>query len=61
MGPSDEQGGTIGAGVLLAKLTGSSTSLAVWEFMTCVLLRPLVGILPLGKGFAAVGWHFSLS
>lgn len=38
MGPSDEQDGTVGDGAL-AKLAESSMSLAVWEFMTCVLFR----------------------
>lgn len=57
MGPSDEQHGTIGDGGFLAKLAGSSTHLIVWEFITYVLFRTLVGALPTCDGFAAVGGY----
>ena len=54
---ADEQDATLGDGALLAKLAGSSTSLTVWEFMTYVLFRALVGTLPMDKALAAAGWY----
>ena len=60
MGPSDEQDGTVGNGAFLAKLAGSSTSLAVWECMTYVLFIALAGTLPMCKGFTAMGWYYQV-
>lgn len=57
MGPSYEQDDTTGDCTFLAKLAGSSTSLAVRGFITYVLFRALVGTLPMCKGFAAVEWY----
>ena len=59
-GPSNERAGPTGDSALPARVAPCVWSLCDQhnsvEIQICVLLRPLMGKLPVGKGFAAVGW-----